>query len=327
MDPIQRLKEGLPENEELARHLLGLKTPDEFRALHPRVKFEDEQGPAEQSEDPESESESASAQSETLRDAPPTPFQSTDDEDDMSDVIFDGRDGERVGEFLRIAEATFKLHDKYTDNDERKAAYVISKIRHPATTWLEQAIEADGEVETDYTTLKDAMLARYGPSVDELKLRSQDLIRKIRQKGTLQAYDTYFESLWSRSELSEESEKARLFRNGLYPAIKRYVMERPDYTDARSKAWILDKAEQHQRAREASVTTPRRSRFSTPVPVTPGSSSRGSDKCFKCGKFGHWAVNCSERRSYDAYRPAGTPSSRRRSRSRSRAPSAPGDEW
>lgn len=244
-----------------------------------------------------SEEESSESDESELPDAP---YQTeytllSDSEDEMADLLFDGKDPSALPEFLRVAEATFKLHDKFNNNEERKAAYIIAKIRYPASVWLEQAIEADGTNETDYQTLKTSLKQRYEPSANEAENRAKDIIMRIQQKGTVEAYDTYFESTWARSGLESAPEKARLFLSGLYPSIRRYIRQREDYRGDRTKEWLKEKAIQYQDSQEP--RTPQRGggRYrDTEFPRTPGTGARDKsrDTCFKCGRTGHWSSEC-----------------------------------
>jgi len=262
-------------------------------------------------EDPSSEDEDERVYDTIEVDSDHGEIASDDESDDMPDFIFDGKDASQLTDFLRFAEAYFELHDKFTGNEKRKAAFIIVNMRRPATLWLDQAAAATPEVETNYTQLKAALLERYAPSADEARLRAIDTVRAIKQKGSLEAYDTYFESMWARSGLTDASEKARLFLNGLYPSIRRYVMELESYTTTKDKDWMLAKAERQQSAREASHTT----RMSA-IPETPRRAQGASNACFACGKTGHWVADCPTRSGgKSASRPR---EGRTRSRSKSR---------
>lgn len=255
-------------------------------------KFLPNQNPALKTES-SSGSSTAEDDSDDESETDPAPRFEEDDDQMMSDLTFDGNDTTMLREFFRNTEAYFKLNEKFDDNEERRAAYVITKFRRPASLWLEQAIDADPEVETDYSTLKAAMRARYEDSANEVEAKARDYLMRIQQKGTVDAYDTYFESMWTRSGFTDDKEKARIFLAGLYAPTKQYIKLHDSFTPNQSKEWVKDKAQRYEDAK--GPQTPRTNR-QYGGPNTPGVArtprDKTKDKCFKCGQFGHWSGDC-----------------------------------
>jgi len=269
-----------------------------------REKFLPDQNPA-LKEESESEESRLDVSDESEDEDSHTPGSEEDDES-MSDLIFDGNDTTMLREFFRNTEAYFKLHDKYDENEERKAAYVITKFRRPAALWLEQAIDANAEVELDYSTLKAAMKSRYEDSANESEAKARDYLMRIQQKGTVDAYDTFFESMWTRSNFSDEKEKARLFLAGLYAPTRQYIRLHDSFSPSRDKDWVKDKAQKFEEAK--GPQTPSRPR-QYGGPNTPGAArtprDNKGDKCFKCGQFGHWSRDCYSNKQGSASRTSG----------------------
>jgi hypothetical protein len=203
-------------------------------------------------------------------------------------ILFDGKNPRGLSELFQVAEAEFKLSPVFqSNNEERKAAYIIARIRHPASMWYEQAKKANPEIENSYTKLKEAMIARYQKAPEQTKLDAQRQIGRIQQKGSVQAYYTYFMSIATDAGLKKDDDQAeQAFLDGLYPSLKRAILTHPQFDTEGSIDWMMHIAERSQAAYNSTKQRQERGR----TPFTLGAQKKGT--CYKCGRTGHYAKEC-----------------------------------
>jgi len=295
-DPFDRALKGnplaeLPEDPEIKRRILGVRTKAEFIRAH-------NLNPDLTRKRPQQRDESDSDSSTTEEDS------ASDEEDSVisqgtthlskslrmaSRMTFNGKQTRKLTEFLTIAEADFKLDDDLNGSQEKKAAYIISRLRDTAFNWYMQAVKSDEDIGTEYDTLKRALKERFDISDEEKRDRAQITLGRVQQKGTVQSYSTFFDALVEEAGWQHQDNLTVLFVNGLYPSIQRAIKTNPSFDDNSTMDWIRVAARRHEAAYAA--TRPYGSGPSTPR------TNRTGNACFACGNTGHWARDCPNRRT------------------------------
>lgn len=298
VDPYERLLEDLPQNEAVARHLLAIRTPSEYRRAHGLE-------PTPPSHQPESHTLHQQSEQEALReeldsdseDNDSDPDEADDEELDdapilsgsrkisMSRITFTGKNPRKLEEFFIIAEADFRQDDAFRESEDKRSAYVISRLRDTAFKWYVQEKKTHPGIEFSYTALKVALQQRFGVSDTEKRVKAQTTLGAIQQKGTVQAYSTYFDSLVADAGWQAQENLKELYLNGLYPSLQRAIRANPDFDEETDMEWIRRAAQNAQEAFNSS-----RPYGSPSTPRTPRTTDR--DGCFRCGQKGHWANEC-----------------------------------